>query len=62
MASFWVVHPWKQGLTLVHFSAQLKRLLWDRGSIQGLFRGGLGGVRGDHGVLRVCFCVRNGAA
>jgi hypothetical protein len=29
-----------QGLTLVHFSAQLKRILWDRGA----FRGCLGGV------------------
>jgi hypothetical protein len=24
-----------QGLTLVHFSAQLERILWDRGAIEG---------------------------
>jgi len=28
-----------QGLTLVHFSAQRKHFLWDRGCVQGLFRG-----------------------
>jgi hypothetical protein len=32
--------PERQGLTLVHFSAQLKRILWDRGA----FRVCLGGV------------------
>jgi len=32
-----------QGRTLVHYSAQRKRFLWDRGCIYGLFRG-LGGV------------------
>jgi hypothetical protein len=36
----------RQALTLVHFSAQLKRLLWDRGCVQGDLRGCLGGVRG----------------
>ena len=30
----------QQGLTLVHFSAQLKRILWDRGA----FRDCIGGV------------------
>jgi hypothetical protein len=30
----------RQGLTLVHFSAQLKRILWDKGA----FRGCLGDV------------------
>jgi len=35
-----------QGLTLVHFSAQLKRFLRDRGYVQGLFRGCVGCVRG----------------
>jgi len=25
----------RQGLTLVHFSAQLKRILWDRGAFRG---------------------------
>ena len=34
-----------QGLTLVHFSAELKRILWDRGAIMG----GLGGVWGGLG-------------
>jgi len=29
----------KQGLTLVHFSAQLKRFAWNRVCIWGLFRG-----------------------
>jgi hypothetical protein len=33
-----------QGLTLVHFSAQRKRFLWDRGCIEGLFRGYFAGV------------------
>jgi len=47
----------KQGLTLLHFSAQRKRYLWDRGCIEGLFRvyfAGVsvvsGGVRGYWGV------------
>jgi len=35
-----------QGLTLVQFSAQRKRCLWDRECIWGLFRGCLGGVGG----------------
>ena len=34
----------RQGLTLLHFSAQRKRFLWDRGCISGLFMGCLGGV------------------
>jgi len=33
-----------QGLTLVHFSAQRKRFLWDRGCMKGLPWGCLGGV------------------
>ena len=44
-----------QRLVLVHFSAHRKRFLWDRGFIQGLFRGYLGGVRGCQGGLRVHF-------
>jgi hypothetical protein len=44
-----------QGLTLVHFSAQLKRWLWDRGCMQGMFRGCSGGIRGCYGVCRVYF-------
>jgi hypothetical protein len=35
-----------QGLTLVHLSALIERILWNRGCIEGLFRGCLGGVRG----------------
>ena len=35
-----VVDAQAQGLTLLHFSAHLKRILWDRGAI----RGCLGGV------------------
>jgi hypothetical protein len=38
--------PQYQGLTLVHFSAKLKRLLCDRGCSYGLFRGCLVGARG----------------
>jgi hypothetical protein len=45
----------QQGLTLVHFSAQRKRFLWDRGRIQGLFMGCLRDVMGYQGVLRVYF-------
>ena len=54
--------PEPQGLTLVHFSAQRKRFLRDRGCVQGLFRGCLGGVREWEGVYRVCTCVRNGSS
>jgi hypothetical protein len=35
-----------QGLTLVHFSAQRKRFLWDRGCVQGVYRGCLRVVAG----------------
>jgi hypothetical protein len=45
----------RQGLTFVQFSARRKRFLWDRGCIQGLFRGCLGDIRGYYRVLRVCF-------
>jgi hypothetical protein len=48
-----------QGLTLVHFSAQRKRFLWDRGAsggrIWGLSRGRLGHARGYEGVSKVAF-------
>jgi hypothetical protein len=44
-------------LTLVHFSAQRKRFLWDRGCIEGLCRGYFAGVwevsGGCNGVLGV---------
>jgi len=43
-----------QGRALVHFSAQLKRLLWDRGAFEGCL-GGIqevsGGIRGYQGVF-----------
>jgi hypothetical protein len=48
-------HTSRQGLKFVHFPAQLKRFMWDRGYIQGLFRGCLGGVVGYEGALRVYF-------
>jgi len=35
-----------QGLKLVHFSAQRKRFLWDRGCIQGVFQEVLEDIRG----------------
>jgi hypothetical protein len=44
-----------QELTLVHSSAQLKRLLCDRGCIEGLFMGCSAGVTGNYGVFRVYF-------
>jgi len=47
--------PPDQGLTLVHFSAQLERFLWDRGGIQGLFKGSSGVIRGYRRVCRVYF-------
>ena len=34
------------GLTLVHFSAQRKHFVWDRGCMKGLFKGCSGGVQG----------------
>ena len=43
----------RQGLTLVHFSAQRKRFRWDLGCMQGLFRGCLEGVKGHYGAFRV---------
>ena len=45
----------RQGLTLVHFSAQRKRFPGGMGYISGLFKGCLGGVRGYQGVCRVYF-------
>ena len=44
----------RQGPTLVHFSAQLQRFLWDRGCILGLFRvyQGVSGVsKGRSGMI-----------
>ena len=51
-----------QGLTLVHFVAQCKQFLWDRGCIYGLFGGCLGDIIGYQRVFRVCFSVRNGSS
>jgi hypothetical protein len=46
----------RQGLTFVHVSAQLKRILWDRASMRGCL-GGVeevsGGVKKYQGVFRV---------
>ena len=51
-----------QGLTLVHFSAQLKRFLWHRGCTVGVFRGSLGGVyemlEGIMGYLGCILCQK----
>jgi hypothetical protein len=49
MTSLW------QGLKVVHFPAQRKRFLWDRGCVQGLYRECIGRVRGSYGVSRVYF-------
>jgi hypothetical protein len=46
--------PWGQGLTLVHFSAQLERFVWDRGARRDCvarIKGVLGGVKGVKGVF-----------
>jgi hypothetical protein len=51
----WPCCDWRQGLTLVHFSAHVKRFLWDRGCSEGLFRGCLGGVRAYWAGFRVYF-------
>jgi hypothetical protein len=43
-------------LTLVHFSAQLKRILWDRGALRGWLVGVYevsGGIKENQGVFRV---------
>jgi len=49
-----------QGLTLVHFSAQLKRFLWDRGVFRDCLRG-VSEVSGALGDVYGVFCVRNGS-
>jgi len=50
--------PLSQGLTLVHFSAQRKHFLWDRGCIEGLFSGSSSGVYGVLGGIRGCLgCI-----
>jgi hypothetical protein len=52
--------PGQQGLTLVHFSAQRERFLWDRGCVWRVFNVYLRGVRRGHGACRVCLFIRNG--
>jgi hypothetical protein len=44
-----------QGLTLVHFSAPLKRFLWDMGAFRVLegVLGVLGGIKEDQGLFRL---------
>ena len=54
-----IISLW-QGLTLVHFLAQLERFVWDRGCTEGLCSPCCGGVRGGLGCVR-CFCVRHGS-
>jgi len=44
-----------QGLTLVHFSAQRKRFVWNMGCMQGLFSGYSWGFRGYERVSWVFF-------
>ena len=51
-----------QGLTLVHSSAQLKRLLCDKGVQLGVVPGVFMGGQGVSEVFRVRFCVRNGSS
>jgi hypothetical protein len=45
----------RQGLTLVHFSAQLKRFLWDRGAFRGRSGGALEVSEGMKGYLGCIF-------
>ena len=54
--------PSRQWLTLVHFSAQLERFVWDRVCAQGLCSPCKGGCRGCSGCFRVLFCVRHGSS
>jgi hypothetical protein len=47
-----------QGLTLVHFPAQLERILWERGAFRGYLRDAQevsGGIQEYQGVFRVYF-------
>ena len=44
----------RQRLTLIHFSAQRKRFLWEKECMQGSLRGCAGGVKGYQGVFGVC--------
>ena len=50
-----------QGLTLVHFSAQRKLFLWDRGCDLGLFRGVFTGCQGVVAGVQGVFCLRHGS-
>jgi len=51
----------RQGLTLVHFSAQRKRFMWNRGFMKGAGRRYLAGAKGVLGWVQGVFCVRNGS-
>ena len=50
-----------QGLTLVHFSAQLKRFLWDKGCLGGVQGEFMAGVEGVLRRLGDVLSVRNGS-
>jgi len=50
--------PMDQGLTLVHFSAQRKLILWDRGYIWGFLRGCSGVCGGIRGCLGCILCQK----
>jgi hypothetical protein len=56
-----LLHAFAQGLTLVHFSAQRKRLLWKRGCVVCCLGGVWGVLVGVQGVRRVYLCSRNGS-
>jgi len=45
----------RQRLTLVHFSAQRERFLWDRGCNEGFFRGCLAGILSRYGAFKMSF-------
>jgi hypothetical protein len=48
----------RQGLTLVHFSAQLERFVWDGGA----HTGGIARVRGCSGCVGWFVCVSHGSS
>jgi len=47
-----------QGVSLVHFSAQRKRFLWDWGCVAGLIRGHSAGHGGYDGVFMISCCPK----
>jgi hypothetical protein len=50
-----------QGLTLVHFSAQRKRFLWDKGRVGGVQKVGVEGVVGVFRRLGDVLSATNGS-